>query len=36
MAAGIPSMLPIIPGHDGVGTVEEAGEGVAASCRPTG
>ncbi len=30
MAAGIPSMLPIIPAPDVVGTVEEAGEGVAA------
>lgn len=25
---GIPSMLPIIPGHEVVGTVEEVGEGV--------
>jgi propanol-preferring alcohol dehydrogenase len=30
LAGGIPSMLPIIPGHEVVGTVEEVGEGVTA------
>lgn len=29
LAAGIPSTLPIIPGHEVVGTVEQVGEGVA-------
>ena len=33
LAAGIPSTLPIIPGHEVVGTVERVGEGVTGARR---